>query len=78
MPDHTQENITTPTSDVQDKRSNLLNSDRNLQVGRREKPKPYDPRPQRLVYARGLILGAVVVIVALALIMAVAPGIQIG
>ena len=72
------ENITTASSDVQGKRAQLVNAERNLQVGRREAPEPYDPRPKRMMYARGIALGAVVVVAAVALILVCASGVPLG
>ncbi len=78
MQNNTQEHSTTAFSDVQDKRAGLLNAERKVAIGRRESPEPYDPRPKRMMYLRGLLLGAAVVVIALVLIIVLAPGIQIG
>lgn len=73
-----QENSTTASSDVQDKRAQLVSAERHLQVGRREAPEPYDPRPKRMMYLRGIILGAIVVVAVLALILVCAPSVSLG
>ncbi len=39
----------------------LLSAAGTPQVGRREAPQPEDPKQRRILYVRGLILGAVVI-----------------
>ena len=54
--------------DVAAKRASLLYADRKTQVGRRESPEPYDPRPTRMMYAKGILAGLIVVIVVVAIV----------
>lgn len=54
--------------DVAAKRANLLHAQGKPQVGRRESPEPYDPRPTRLMYAKGLLAGLIVVLVVCAIV----------
>ena len=54
--------------DVAAKRANLVNAQGKPQVGRREPPEPYDPKPTRIMYAKGLLAGLVVVLVVIAII----------
>ena len=53
--------------DVALKRAHLIDPEAQgvPQAGRRPSPEPYDPRPMRLMYAKGLLAGAVVVVIAL-------------
>ncbi len=53
--------------DVALKRAHLIDPEAKgvPQAGRRPSPEPYDPRPMRLMYAKGLLAGAVVVVIAL-------------
>lgn len=53
--------------DVALKRAHLLDPEARSepQMGRREAPEPYDPRPMRIMYAKGLLAGAVVAVIVL-------------
>lgn len=53
--------------DVALKRANLLNdaAHGDPKLGRRPSPEPYDPRPTRLMYAKGMLAGAVVIVIVL-------------
>lgn len=54
--------------DVAAKRANLINAQGEPQVGRRESPEPYDPRPTRIMYAKGLLAGLIVILIACAIV----------
>lgn len=49
------------------KRANLLNdaAHGDPKLGRRPAPEPYDPRPRRIMYLKGILAGAVVIVLAL-------------
>lgn len=53
--------------DVALKRANLLDDAANAdpKLGRRPSPEPYDPRPTRLMYAKGMLAGAAVIVIVL-------------
>lgn len=50
--------------DVAAKRANLVNAKGQPYKGRRESPEPYDPRPKRIMYVKGILAGLVVVVIA--------------
>lgn len=56
--------------DVGAKRANLLSPEAKgePQLGRRPSPEPYDPWPTRIMYAKGLAAGAVVLIIVLVIL----------
>lgn len=55
-------------ANIDDKRNALISGAGDPEVGRREAPEPEHPKRQRMVYVRGLILGAVVVAAALIIV----------
>ena len=54
--------------DVAAKRASLIHAQGKPQIGRRESPEPYDPRPTRIMYAKGIIAGLIVVLAVIAII----------
>lgn len=65
---------------VSERRLNLTSAMGSPQVGRRPKPEPYDPRPRRILYARGIALGMLVVIAVIIIILIIGsqPGMRLG
>lgn len=63
---------------VAEKRANLLHAQGEPQIGRREPPEPYDPRPRRIMYAKGLIAGALVVLIVVAIVLILGSGATLG
>ncbi len=60
------------------KRANLIHAQGEPRIGRREPPEPYDPRPKRIMYAKGIAAGAVVLVVVIVIVMVLASGTSLG
>ncbi len=60
-----------PALSVEEKRNNLLQSNRNYQVGRRAAPDPVNFKERNGVMLRGLLLGFGVVVIVLAVFIVV-------
>lgn len=65
---------------VEERRANLASAMGAPQRGRRPKPAPYDPRPRRILYARGIALGllTLLVVVVIILILTTLQPMQLG
>lgn len=50
------------------RRASLLHSKGEPQLGRRESPEPYDPRPTQMMYLKGALAALAVVIIVVALV----------
>ncbi len=53
---------------VAERRASLLDAQGEPKVGRRPSPEPYDPRPRRIMYLKGILAGLAVVIIVLAIV----------
>lgn len=64
--------------EVAARRASLLFAKGEPQIGRREAPEPYDPRPKRIMYAKGMAAGLIVVIAVVAMLVVIGSGSSIG
>lgn len=64
--------------EVAARRASLLYAKGEPKVGRRESPEPYDPRPKRIMYAKGIAAGLAVVVLVAAVVVILGSGSSIG
>lgn len=60
--------------EVAARRASLLYAKGEPRLGRREAPEPYDPRPKRIMYAKGIAAGLVVTVLVVALVIVLGSG----
>ncbi len=56
---------------VAERRANLLHAQGEPRIGRREPAPPPDPRPQRILYFKGILAGAAVIAIVIIILVAI-------